>query len=146
MSDDNESSWYSTATRIPRRDQVVRILVDTGVDHEASFVVQHTENWPSGAWWTLSNGRSSLPFDRVVQWSPDPSARPPAKVTNPKDGSKSVEKKPAKSGPPAILAETLIEIERTGDVLLLCHPRTTIGPLILTLRRFGHSLSGSFEL
>ncbi|MGB3544839.1 DinB family protein [Rubrivirga sp.] len=119
----SDATWYSPSTRIPRRDQVVRILVDSGVDHEARFVVEHTDDWPSGAWWELTNGRASHPFDRVEQWSPDPSARPPQNEAEPPVPAAhpptEADKQPPRNTTPAILNETLQEIERTGEVLKL---------------------------
>ena len=98
----------------------MRIVVESGVSHKAAFVVEHTDDWPTGAWWELTNGRSSLPFGRVALWSPDPDARPPKDEPEPQDEPDSdleAEKDP--DAPPAILSETLLEIERTGEVLKL---------------------------
>jgi hypothetical protein len=100
---------------------VVRVIVDSGVNHEARFVVDHTDDWPSGAWWELTNGRSSLTFDRVDLWSPDADAQPPSKEAEsvPEAGDSTEEEVRAPDAPPAILKETLQEIERTAHVLRL---------------------------
>lgn len=117
------SPWYDLTARVPRRDQVVRVVMKTGVDHQARFIVQHTEDWPSGAWWELSNGRATFPFGEVAGWSPDPNAQLPKHHAEPAEPTDEPEA-PASTKPstPAILIETLKEIERTGVVLRLLPP------------------------
>ncbi len=103
--------WYNPADRVPRRDQMVRVLTRHGVDHRAQFLVTHTDSWPSGAAWLVSNGREALTFAEVVSWSPDPNTPPP---------KRSPQGKAEPPGQrPAILNEVLIEVERTGTLLRL---------------------------
>ena len=108
------SAWFSPSSRVPRQDQVVRVLTVRGVDHEAQFAVAHTDDWPSGAAWALTNGRASLPFSDVALWSPDPTATPPRATDDDDAGAEA-----APEGPPAILAEVVAEVERTGTILRL---------------------------
>ena len=110
--------WFDLEARLPRRGQVVRIATRSGADHEARFVVQHTRDWPSGAWWELTNGRTTHPFSHVVRWSPDPKARPPRPGLEPE---RPLPRDPVRDRdvPPAILSEALLEIERTGEALRL---------------------------
>ena len=107
-------AWHDVSVRVPRRDQVVRVLTVRGVDHAARFAVAHTDGWPSGASWALLNGQANLPFHDVVAWSDDSEARPP-RPTAPAEAG-------APAEPPAVLGEVLTEVERTGAVLRLLPP------------------------
>lgn len=106
--------WHDPASKVPRRDQVVRVLTTRGIDHEAQFVVHHTDDWPSGAAWALVNGRAWLRFGEVLSWSPDLRARPPGRGEGGPEPEGAVP-----SRPPAILAEVVSEVGRTGSVLRL---------------------------
>ena len=109
---DLPAGWYQLADRVPRRDQVVRVLTHRGTDHRAQFAVAHTEDWPSGASWVVAGATTSLAFAEVTSWSPDPDAvlpRLPPKA----------DRVDRESGRPAILNEVLIEVERTGTLLRL---------------------------
>lgn len=110
--------WYNPAHRVPRRDQIVRILMRSGVDHRAQFVVAHTDAWPSGASWLVLGGQTSLPFADVVSWSPDPNTPPP----KPKPRAPKASEHALNGVRPAILTEVLIEVERTGTLLRLLPP------------------------
>ena len=112
-----DSDWYAPSDRIPRQDQTVRVLTFRGVDHEAQFVVAHTDDWPSGASWALANGRAVLPFTDVVSWSPDRTARPPRPESDEEQTSRD-----GVPDTPAILREIVTEVERTGTVLRLLPP------------------------
>lgn len=106
--------WYNLADRVPRRDQAVRILTQRGTDHRAQFVVAYTDAWPSGASWLLPS-HDALPFADVLMWSPDPDAMPPRGI-----GPAQADEGPESTSPrPAILNEVIIEVERTGTLLLL---------------------------
>ena len=111
-------TWYDVNDRVPRRGQTVRVLTDAGTDHAATFEVAHTDDWPSGAAWVLANGRASLPFTRVAQWSPDPEAATLAQTAAP---PAEPEPAPAPRRPsqerPAVLTAALVEIDRTATVL-----------------------------
>ncbi len=134
------SDWFDPGSRVPRRSQVVRVLTATGVDHVAQFLVHHTNDWPSGAAWSLGQNRAWLPFADVVAWSPDPEARPrsapppssrsSAEATGPSAGpgpaaaaGPDAEPSPAEEPKrPAILDELSTEIRRTRAVLTLVPP------------------------
>jgi hypothetical protein len=93
------------------------------VDHAAQFVVLHTTDWPSGAWWSLRNGRTTLPFAEVSAWSPDPAARPPAAG----DGAapEPADEPQAGGAPrPALVDELLTEVGRAGRLIRLVPPGT----------------------
>ncbi|PAP76977.1 DinB family protein [Rubrivirga marina] len=143
-----EPAWYDATARVPRQGQLVRIVTQGGVDHAAFFEVTHTDDWPAGVAWVLENGRSSLPFDQVVLWSPDPSAVAPNRSEPPPDETPPDE---APSGPefaseperPAILTEALFEIEQTETVLKSLPPDQydwTPHPDIATLRTLSRRL------
>ena len=104
-------AWHDTAAAVPRKGQTVRILTRYGADHEAQFVVAFTSDWPSGAWWSIQNGRVALPFAEAVAWSPDPGARPPRATSAPKAG--------AAGSPPALVGEVLTEVGRVGGLIRL---------------------------
>lgn len=110
--------WHALATVVPRKDQVVRILTDRGVDHAARFVVMHTNEWPSGAWWSLVNGNATLPFPSVLAWSPDAEARPPLPGA-PGPAPAESGAPPGLSPRPALVNEVLAEVGQTGNVLRL---------------------------
>lgn len=110
--------WHALAAVVPRRDQTVRILTTRGVDHQARFVVVHTNAWPSGAWWSVQSGHVTLPFSEVVAWSPDPEARPH------RPGAGAPGAAPGEAGPPplarpALVSELLAEVGQTGSVIRL---------------------------
>ena len=113
--------WYDPAHRVPRRDQVVRVHTRTGVDHVAQFVVNHTDDWPSGASWSLGNDHAWLPFADVERWSPDPQARPPGRPPAP-DPATSLAHSLTPAGAPAIVAEIQTEIRRSSALLRLIPP------------------------
>lgn len=107
--------WFDPSTQIPRRDQIVRVLTQHGTDHAAQFVVIHTNEWPSGASWSVRGSGETIPFAEAVAWYPDPEARPP------RDGP---ERPDATTGSaplvrPALFDEVLTEVERTGAILRL---------------------------
>ncbi len=122
--------WYDPDVRVPRRDQVVRVHTATGVDHVAQFVVHHTDDWPSGAAWSLGNGHAWLPFTDVEAWSPDPQAHPPAAAPPPSAPSNALDPDARGSEPdapsapnrPALSAEIEAELRRTRAVLALLPP------------------------
>ncbi|MEM1118308.1 MAG: hypothetical protein AAF845_07315 [Bacteroidota bacterium] len=107
--------WLDIAARIPRRDQIVRVLTRQGTDHEAQFVVVHTNDWPSGASWLIRGSGDTIPFAAAVAWSPDLSATPQIAraVTQTQDGQTVIVTRPA------IIDEALDEVERTRAVLAL---------------------------
>lgn len=111
--------WHALAAVVPRKDQVVRIVTDRGVDHAARFIVVHTNEWPSGAWWSLVNGSATLPFASVLAWSPDAESRPPLPGAAERDSAKSgaVERPPLPR--PALINEVLAEVGQTGSVIRL---------------------------
>ncbi|MDT0632913.1 hypothetical protein [Rubrivirga litoralis] len=101
--------WHDTAAAVPRRDQTVRVLTRYGADHQAQFVVAFTADWPQGVWWSIQNGRVTIPFADIVAWSPDPEARPPrpAPASEP-DGPR-----------PALVGEVLAEVGKVGGLIRL---------------------------
>lgn len=107
--------WHDLAARVPRRDQIVRIRTVQGTDHVVQFVVAHTENWPSGAWWAFQSGDRTLPFHAVASWSPNPHARLPEPSPSPPRTGAGGDPEPR----PAIFVEAFAEIERTETVLRL---------------------------
>ncbi len=60
--------WFDPQQRVPRRNERVRIRRASGVEHLATFTVQHTEDWPAGASWALDLSDAALPFYEVVAW------------------------------------------------------------------------------
>ena len=109
--------WADPATQIPRRDQIVRVLTAHGTDHAAQFVVVHTDDWPSGASWSLRSRDETLPFAEVVAWSPDPEAHPPHENNDPEDPAAPEAATP--SPRPALFDEVIDEVDRTAAVLRL---------------------------
>ena len=106
-------AWHDTAAAVPRKGQAVRILTRYGADHEAQFVVAFTADWPSGAWWSIQNGRVALPFAEAAAWSPDPEARPPQAAPPPTSAP----------GPqPALVGEVLTEVGWVGGLIRLIPP------------------------
>jgi hypothetical protein len=95
------------------------------VSSRATFVVEHTRDWPSGASWALANGHAILPFSAVRSWSPDPDAEAPAAVSTEPDPSPDEEPEaPEEAAPrePAIVRELAEEIDRTGALLRMMPP------------------------
>ena len=103
--------WHDAAAAVPRKDQTVRILTRYGADHAAQFVVAFTEDWPSGAWWSIQNGRVTLPFADAAAWSPDPEARPPRSPA-PAGGGRAEPR-------PALVGEVLAEVGKVGRLIRL---------------------------
>ena len=118
--------WFSPSERVPRKDQPVRIANAAGATFEATFRVEHTRDWPSGAAWEHANGHSLLRFADVAAWSPEPYTTVPAFVpvlAAPPDPEEAEEPTiPLGAVVPALVRETTLEIERTGALLRLMPP------------------------
>ena len=115
------SAWYSPANRVPRKDQVVRAKTVTGASSRARFVVEHTREWPSGAWWELANGHATLPFGHVLAWSPDPDAAEPVSHGRGEPDARTPDE-PETDDEPAIVREVTDETARAAALLRLMPP------------------------
>lgn len=88
------------------------------MDHQARFVVTHTDDWPSGARWVLGRGDRELPFRAVESWSEDPETPYPTEHhAGPTPSPSAPETVSEADARPAIVREMLAEIDAVGVLL-----------------------------